>query len=93
MSDEREVRLEPELALKAALTSWPRVEFVRMERRWRGLNAAVEEGIVMVVAVCCGECWTRMLVGVFKTFSAKCDWRNRLWVLWGRILTGRTIFF
>lgn len=58
MSDEREVRLEPELALKAALTSWPRVEFVRMERRWRGLNAAVEEGIVMMVVVCCGESWT-----------------------------------
>jgi len=30
-SDEREVR--PEDALKAALTSWPRVEFVKMERR------------------------------------------------------------
>lgn len=24
-------------ALKAAETSWPRVELVRMERRWRGL--------------------------------------------------------
>jgi len=30
MLEEREARLE---ALKAALTSWPRVEFVRMERR------------------------------------------------------------
>lgn len=26
-------------ALKAALTSWPSVEFVTMERRWRGLVA------------------------------------------------------
>jgi hypothetical protein len=34
-------------ALNAALTSWPRVELVRMERRWRGLKAVgVEEGIV-----------------------------------------------
>jgi hypothetical protein len=47
MPAEREARLE---ALNAALTSWPRVEFVRMERRWRGLKAAdVEAGIVDVV--------------------------------------------
>lgn len=46
MSDEREEGLVP-LALKAALTSWPSVEFVRIERRWRGLNAAVEEGILI----------------------------------------------
>lgn len=31
-------------ALNAALTSWPRVELVRMERRWRGLKVA--EGIM-----------------------------------------------
>lgn len=38
------MRLE---ALKAALTSWPSVEFVRMERRWRGLKAeVVVEGIL-----------------------------------------------
>jgi hypothetical protein len=43
------MRLE---ALKAALTSWPRVEFVRMERRWRGLKTVVfEAGIVIVVVV------------------------------------------
>jgi hypothetical protein len=42
--EEREARFD---ALNAALTSWPRVEFVRMERRWRGLKAVdVEEGIV-----------------------------------------------
>lgn len=34
-----------EAALKAALTSWPSEAFVRMERRWRGLN--VDDGIVM----------------------------------------------
>jgi hypothetical protein len=34
--------------LKAALTSWPRVELVRMERRWRGLKV-VDEGIVVMV--------------------------------------------
>lgn len=39
MSDEREVRAEE--ALRAALTSWPRVELVRMERRWRGLKVEV----------------------------------------------------
>jgi hypothetical protein len=45
--DERDATLE---ALKAALTSWPRVEFVRIERRWRGLKADdVEAGIVVVV--------------------------------------------
>jgi hypothetical protein len=44
--DERDVRFE--LALKAALTSWPRVELVRIERRWRGLRAeAVEDGILI----------------------------------------------
>jgi hypothetical protein len=37
-------------ALNAALTSWPSVEFVRIERRWRGLNAeAVEAGMLMIV--------------------------------------------
>lgn len=37
-------------ALKAALTSWPRVEFVRMERRWRGLKTeAVEAGMMMIM--------------------------------------------
>ena len=47
-SEEREFRLEE--ALKAALTSWPSVEFVKMERRWRGLNAeAAEAGILVVV--------------------------------------------
>jgi hypothetical protein len=47
-SEEREFRLED--ALKAALTSWPSVEFVKMERRWRGLNAeAAEAGILGVV--------------------------------------------
>lgn len=45
ISVEREVRLVE--ALKAALTSWPRVELVRMERRWRGLKAAVEAGILV----------------------------------------------
>jgi hypothetical protein len=37
-------------ALNAALTSWPSVEFVRMDRRWRGLRAeAVEAGMLMVL--------------------------------------------
>jgi hypothetical protein len=45
--EEREAKVE---ALNAALTSWPRVELVRMERRWRGLKAVdAEEGIVVVV--------------------------------------------
>jgi hypothetical protein len=45
--EERDARFE---ALNAALTSWPRVEFVRMERRWRGLKAVdVEEGILQDV--------------------------------------------
>jgi hypothetical protein len=49
-SEERELGLED--ALNAALTSWPRVEFVKMERRWRGLKAeAAEAGILMVVRV------------------------------------------
>lgn len=39
-SEERDVRVVE--ALKAALTSWPRVEFVRMERRWRGLKAEAD---------------------------------------------------
>jgi len=39
MSEGREALAEAvSEALKAALTSWPRVVFVRMERRWRGLN-------------------------------------------------------
>jgi hypothetical protein len=51
---EREARLE---ALKAALTSWPRVEFVRIERRWRGLKAAdVEAGIVDMMWWLVGVC-------------------------------------
>jgi hypothetical protein len=29
-------------ALNAALTSWPRVEFVRMDRRWRGLKTVLD---------------------------------------------------
>jgi hypothetical protein len=45
---EREARLE---ALKAALTSWPRVELVRIERRWRGLKAADDEAGIVVVDV------------------------------------------
>jgi hypothetical protein len=36
-------------ALKAALTSWPSVELVRMERRWRGLAADWWIGIVMIM--------------------------------------------
>jgi len=41
--------------LNAALTSWPRVEFVRMERRWRGL-ADVDwwTGMLVVVVVVVG---------------------------------------
>jgi hypothetical protein len=51
---EREARLE---ALKAALTSWPRDEFVRIERRWRGLKAAdVEAGIVDMMWWLVGVC-------------------------------------
>jgi hypothetical protein len=50
-------------ALKAALTSWPSVELVRMERRWRGLAADWWIGIVMVldellVIVVVDEIWT-----------------------------------
>jgi hypothetical protein len=56
-SEERDGRCE--LALKAKLTSWPRVEFVRMERRWRGLKDDVEEGILVV--------WGCMLVGVVSS--------------------------
>jgi hypothetical protein len=52
-SEERDARLD---ALKAALTSWPRVEFVRMERRWRGLKVMDEEGIVVVVGCSCDMC-------------------------------------
>ncbi|KAF2631529.1 hypothetical protein BU25DRAFT_445646 [Macroventuria anomochaeta] len=40
---------DPDEALNAALTSWPSVELVRMERRWRGLK--VVEGIVDVVLI------------------------------------------
>lgn len=51
-SEEREGMLDE--ALKAALTSWPRVELVKMERRWRGLKAELAEGILVVdVIVCC----------------------------------------
>lgn len=47
MFEERDGRVAA--ALKAALTSRPRVEFVRMERRWRGLKAeAVAAGMVAV---------------------------------------------
>jgi hypothetical protein len=53
-SVERDAALE---ALKAALTSWPRVELVRMERRWRGLNEVVEEGILVVVVGFGGNVW------------------------------------
>jgi hypothetical protein len=46
-ADEREAMVVE--ALNAALTSWPSVELVRMERRCRGLKAeAVEAGILMV---------------------------------------------
>jgi hypothetical protein len=49
-ADEREAMVVE--ALNAALTSWPRVEFVRMERRWRGLKTeAVEAGILVVLCV------------------------------------------
>jgi len=37
-------------ALKAALTSWPRLALVRMERRWRGLEV-VWRGIVKDVVM------------------------------------------
>jgi len=40
-----------EEALNAALTSWPRVELVRRERRWRGLKGA-GDGILMFGCVC-----------------------------------------
>jgi hypothetical protein len=36
-------------ALRAALTSWPRVELVRMERRLRGLKGVVDTGIILRV--------------------------------------------
>jgi len=39
-----------EEALNAALTSWPRVELVRRERRWRGLKG-VGDGILVGVVV------------------------------------------
>lgn len=38
-------------ALKAALTSWPRVELVRMERRWRGFAVDWWTGILMAMGV------------------------------------------
>ena len=56
MSAEREATLE---ALKAALTSWPSLELVRMERRWRGLKAADEEGIVVIVLGLSDVWWKR----------------------------------
>lgn len=37
---------EAALSVKAALTSWPSDEDVRMERRWRGVRVRVAEGIV-----------------------------------------------
>ena len=40
---------EPHEALNAALTSWPSVELVRMDRRWRGLK--VVEGIIDVLLI------------------------------------------
>jgi hypothetical protein len=67
--DERDARLE---ALNAALTSWPRVEFVRMERRWRGLKADdVEAGIFVVV-------W--LLVGRYVELKLVVEWRKLAWV-------------
>jgi hypothetical protein len=45
-----ELRDAADEALNAALTSWPRVEFVRSERRMRGLR--IVEGIVDVDVWC-----------------------------------------
>lgn len=53
------VSLKPEArerlaeALKAALTSWPRVEFVKMERRLRGLKAVLDEESILAVGCVC----------------------------------------
>lgn len=44
--------------MKAALTSWPRVEFVRMERRWRGLKAEA-----VVAGMFAAEFWFGVGVG------------------------------
>lgn len=44
-ADSEEAEVDSD-ALKAALTSWPRVVLVRMERRWRGLKEGV--GAVMM---------------------------------------------
>ena len=53
-----EVRDDADEALKAALTSWPRVEFVRRERRrrgWRGVDMAADDDGIVVVR-CVGLC-------------------------------------
>jgi hypothetical protein len=68
--EERDARLE---ALNAALTSWPRVELVRIERRWRGLNAEdAEEGIVDVAVWLVGMC--SVIVGIAK--AEVLSWRS-----------------
>jgi hypothetical protein len=68
-SEEREVRLED--ALNAALTSWPSVEFVKMERRWRGLKAeAADAGILMLLCgVCCSWEFVAVVESVLGTWS------------------------
>lgn len=45
-------------ALKAALTSWPRVEFVMMDRRVRGLKAAFDAASILADAMWCGVVWS-----------------------------------
>jgi hypothetical protein len=64
--------LEPVEALKAALTSWPRVELVRMERRWRGLN--VVEGMMCVCVCVVVTVRSGLVIGLFERLKLyKCD--------------------
>ena len=76
-------------ALKAALTSWPRVELVRIERRWRGLEAV--EGIVAVVDVVLDL----VVVGVLEVLGgAVAEWEVlKTWRSWGSVCGEAKVFY
>jgi hypothetical protein len=63
-------------ALKAALTSWPSVELVRMERRWRGLTAlGWWTGILMeVVVVVIDELVEVEILNAVRAVTAGMEW-------------------
>jgi hypothetical protein len=76
-------------ALKAALTSWPSVELVRMERRWRGVTALgwwtgilMEEEVVVVVI---DELVEVEILNVVRAVTAGMEWSFgmvKAWKLW-----------